>query len=195
MKWGVRKDRYTNPKGDSITLKKGSTINRIAEEGDEKQTGMKYAAFDTKDVEEYEFFLGGGGKFNFTYKLKDTLVSPNEKRQVDAFLETVSGVSVKEVSKILKKKSKLSTLRGIEKELTRALSGNDKSIVKTYDKFMDLLYADELEPIRKEYFKKLSKEGYNMIIDSSDKGVMADNPILIFSGEKSLSFISKREIE
>lgn len=195
MRWGVRRDRYNDSNASGIHLKEGSVINRIANSGDEKIGGMKYAAFDPKDIEEYEYFLGGSNKFNFTYKLKECLVSPNEKRQVDAFLETVNDMSAKRVAETLKTKSKLSTLKGIEKELTKAVSGNDKSRVKTYDKFMELLYADELEPVRKEYFNKLSKEGYNMIIDSSDKGAVSDYPVIIFNGNKSLSFVSKKKIE
>ena len=195
MKWGVRKARYEDSNASGITIKKGQTINRIASAGDEKQSGMKYAAYEKEDVDNYEMLLGGSGKFNFTYKATTNLVSPNEKRQVDAFLETVNEMSVSKAASILKTKSKLSSLKGIEKELDKALEGNDKSKVKTYDKFMDLLYAKELEPLRTQYFNKLSKEGYNMIIDSSDKGAVSNNPIIIFNGSKSLSFISKKEIE
>jgi flagellar capping protein FliD len=194
MKWGVRLKRYTDSTSAGIRLEKGTKINRIASEGDEKIGGSKYAAFKPEDVEQYEFFLGGEKKFNFNYKLKEVLISPNEKRQVEAFLETVKDMGVKEVASTLKTKSKFSTLKGIEKELTKAVSGNDKSIVKTYDKFNSLLYAKELEPVRKEYFSKLSKEGYNMIIDSSDKDTMADFPVLIFNGNKSLEFVSKKKI-
>lgn len=194
MRWGVRRDRYQDAEASGIRLKKGTKINRIATKGDEKRGGMKYAAFDPKDVEMYEFMLGGGNKFNFSYKVKDVLISPNEKRQVDAFLETVNELGINKTASTLKTKSKLATLKGIEKELTKAVEGNVKSKVKTYDKFMDLLYADELEPVRTRYFNKLSKEGYNMIIDSSDKGSMSDSPVLIFNGNKSLSFVSKKKI-
>lgn len=194
MKWGVRRDRYNDTKSAGIRLEKNATINRVASDGDEKLVGMKYAAFKPDDIETYEVFLGGSSKFNFSYKVKETLISPNEKRQVDAFLETVKDMGVSQVASTLKTKSKLSTLRGIEKELTKAVDGNEKSKIKTYDKFMDLLYAKELEPIRKSYFGKLSEEGYNMIIDSSDKGLMADSPIIIFNGNKSLAFISKKKI-
>lgn len=194
MRWGKRKKRYEAEKSKGIKLEKGSIINRIAVDGDEKQGGMKYAAFKKKDIETYETFLGGEGKFNFSYKLKETLISPNEKRQVDAFLEIINDMSVKKAASVLKTKSKFSTLKDIEKELQKAVEGNVKSKVKTYDKFMDLLYAKELEPIRKEYFKKLSKEGYNMIIDSSDKDVMSDKPLIIFNGNKSLTFNSKKKL-
>lgn len=194
MRWGVRRDRYQDAGASGIRLKKGTKINRIATKGDEKRGGMKYAAFDPKDVETYEFMLGGGNKFNFSYKVKDVLISPNEKRQVDAFLETVNELGINKTASTLKTKSKLATLKGIEKELTKAVKGDVKSKVKTYDKFMDLLYADELEPVRTQYFNKLSKEGYNMIIDSSDKGTMSDSPVLIFNGNKSLSFVSKKKI-
>lgn len=195
MKWGKRKVRYEDSTVPEIRLKKGTTIHRIAPKGDEKIGGMKYAAFDPEDIEEYEFALGETGKtFNFSYKLKETLVSPNEKRQVDAFLETVKDMSVASAAATLKTKSKLSTLKGIEKELTKAVEGNTKSKIKTYDKFMELLYAKELEPIRREYFNRLSKEGYNMIIDSSDRDVISKNPVIIFSGERSLSFVSKKNI-
>ena len=196
MRWGHRKARYTDANASGIHLKKGTTINRISSAGDEKIGGMKYAAFKPEDVAEYEFMLGGGGKkFNFNYKLKEDLVSPNEKRQVDAFVETVKEMSVKDAASTLKKKSKLSTLKGIEKELTNAVNGNIKSTVKTYDKFMELLYDKDLEPIRQKYFQKLSKEGYNMIIDSSDKDVISESPVIIFSGNKSLEFISKKKIQ
>jgi hypothetical protein len=194
MHWGRRKARYTDAASVGVRLEKDSTINRIADSGDERIGGMKYAAFKKEDVEMYEFMLGSG-KFNFQYKLKETLVSPSEKRQVDAFIETVKDISVKEAAATLKTMSKFSTLKGIEKELTNAVSGKDKSIVKTYDKFIDLMYSEKLEPIRKHYFNKLSKEGYNMIIDSSDKDVVSDMPIIIFSGSKSLSFVKKKRIE
>jgi hypothetical protein len=195
MKWGQRSARYKDATATGVRLEKGSTINRIAEAGDEKKGGMKYAAFKPEDIENYEFILGGSNKFNFQYTLKETLISPSEKRQCDAFLEIIGEMSVKKAASILKKKSKLSTLRGIEKELTKAVNGNEKSVVKTYDKFTELLYAKELEPIRRQYFSKLSAEGYNMIIDSSDKGSISDVPLLIFSGNKSLAFTSKKRIE
>ena len=195
MRWGVRRDRYNDTNSKGIRLEKGSSIHRIANVGDEKQGGMKYAAFKKADIEEYEFALGGGeNKFNFNYKLKEALISPNEKRQVDAFLETIKDVGISEVSKSLKAKSKLTTLKGIEKELTKATSGNEKSKIKTYDKFMELLYAKELAPVRDAYFNKLHKEGYNMLIDSSDKGVISDAPVIIFNGQKSLAFVSKKKI-
>ena len=195
MKWGVRRDQYTDSRATGITLAKDSVIKRVAGAGDEKQAGMKYAAFKPDDIDMYELMLGGSEKFNFSYKVKDVLRSPNEKRQFDAFFETVKDMSVSKVAATLKKKSKLSTLRGIEKELTKAVEGNIKSKVRTYDKFVELLYADELEPVRKSYFDKLSKEGYNMIIDSSDKGVISNSPILIFNGSKSLAFVSKKKLE
>jgi len=194
MKWGIRKERYTDSRASGIRLEKGKTIHRIASKGDEKIGGMKYAAFKPEDVEEYEFALGGEGKFNFSYKLKEVLVSPNEKRQFNAFFETVKDVGIKQVAATLKTKSKLSTLKGIEKELIKAQAGNIKSQIKTYDKFMDLLYAKELEPVKRAYFTKLSKEGYNMIIDSSDRTAMTDSPVIIFNGSKSLEFTSKKKL-
>ena len=193
MRWGVRKERYTNEDLKGIRLEKGSKITRIASAGDEKIGGMKYAAFTPEDIEEYKFNLGGEGKYAYDYKLKEALVSPNEKRQVDAFLETVSEMKISEAAKVLKTKSKMATLKGIEKELKNAIeNGEIKSKIRTYDKFMELFYAKELEPIRNRYFEKLSKEGYNMIIDSSDRGTVTDNPIIIFNGSKSLSFESKK---
>jgi ribosomal protein S20 len=193
MRWGVRKARYTDENASGIKLEKGSKISRVASEGDEQLGGMKYAAFTPEDIDEYKFALGGNEKYLYEYKLKEALVSPNEKHQVDAFLETVSEMKVSNVARILKTKSKLSTLKDIEKELKKAVeNGEIKSQIKTYDKFMELFYAKELEPIRSRYFEKLSQEGYNMIIDSSDRGVVADNPIIIFSGSRSLSFESKK---
>ena len=194
MRWGVRKERYSDEKSSGIRLEKGSTISRVASAGDEKIGGMKYAAFKPEDIEEYEFALGTSGKFSFKYTLKETLISPNEKRQVDAFLETVKESSVKKVAASLKAKDKFASIKDIEKELAQAVSGNTKSRIRTYDKFMQLLYSKELEPVRQAYFTKLSKEGYNMIIDSSDKGVVSDAPIIIFSGSKSLQFTSKEKI-
>ena len=81
-------------------------------------------------------------------------------------------------------------------EFRRVLFRSDsKSKVKTYDKFMEMMYDKKLDPIKIEYFKKLSKEGYNMIIDSSDRDNVADNPIIIFNGDKTLEYVKKKKTE
>jgi hypothetical protein len=212
MRWGVRKSaeggsprklkgvrkqykRYFDDKTEGVTLKKGTTINRIARKGDEKDKGFKYASFKASDKEQYEWLLGVGDAVNVKYKASKALVSPSEKKQVDEFIKLIGDRKVGDVAKTLKSKSKLSTLKGLEKALTKAVEGDPKYQTKTYNKFMSLLYAKELQPIREAYFKKLSKQGYNMIIDSSDKGVVAESPVIIFSGGKSLSFTGYEKIK
>ncbi len=192
----ARMDRFNEDQATKgLRIEKGSTINRIAKAGDETKSGMKYAAFTKSDVDEYEFALGGtGNKFNFTYKAKEVLVSPNEKKQVDAFIDTVKDLKVSQVASAIKTKSKFSTMKGLEKDLRKAVEGDPKLRTKTYSKFMDLLYDDALASVKSNYFSRLSKEGYNMIIDSSDRGLVSDNPVIIFNGSKSMEFIKKKRL-
>lgn len=47
---------------------------------------------------------------------------------------------------------------------------------------------------RNKYFDRLSKQGYNFIIDDNDAGKIAKDPMIIFNGKQVLNKIASKKL-
>lgn len=207
MKWGVRKDKgYTTSvrsNGDFV-INKGSNIHRITENKNEneKHEGYTYASFTQKDVKHYQrsvtSWIAENNRdyqntktFDMTMKVTKDLVAPSEKKKVDTFIRMLDNKDfIKEVNNVYSinisdddhKSHRLSTLSN---KLQKG--GMNKDLATFYSAFcMGLNYSPKL---RKGYFDKLSKEGYNMITDTEDSYLEAQAPIIVFNRGDTLKVL------
>lgn len=121
------------------------------------------------------------------YKAKEAIVTPTQQQAVDQLIKTMSKMPLDEVVATIKPLTTLKMEKAIRDQLQKAFAGDEKAKDKTSVFIEEKMYKDELAKIRKQYFSDLSKQGYNAIIDRSDT-LLADFPLIIFNGEKSLMF-------
>jgi hypothetical protein len=199
QKWGVRRSEVqlgrantktsTEYSSNKITISKGSEIHRMVPKTwvnrELAYGGHAYASFLKSDVEHYKQISALFGKNSYvdlTFKAKDVLVSPSEKRRVDAFVELM-----KEDVNFNKNYTKATRniLVFTPKSTIKTIGENTNKTQRAYDNFAYLLVSKP--ELRDSYISKLEKEGYSMIIDDADrKAKLAESPVIIFDRQKSL---------
>ena len=102
MKWGVRKN-------DKVVLRKGSTVQRISANKNEKNRGRTYISFKDIDNLQYEAMAGedglywtGSGETPYGYKVKlkvtNDIIAPSYNETVEAFIKTVENTPIKDLA-------------------------------------------------------------------------------------------------
>lgn len=122
------------------------------------------------------------------------LVSPSKKERVDTFLELYKNDPAigKELGKYHKQNSK-APLPSKFYEVKYSRLKNDKLVDKGYDKFVRSIGGNEY--IRSEYFKALSKKGYDFVKDDMDAGDgFGKAPSIIFDRQKSTNYEGRKEL-
>lgn len=205
MKWGVRKDNgyrtMTKDNGDFV-IKKGSNIHRITGDKSEKHEGYTYASFTEKDVKHYQrsvtsWLAENSGNFEKTktfdmsMKVTKDLVAPSEKKKVDTFIKMLDKKDfVKEISNVYavnisNDDHKTYRLDKLSNKLQKG--GMNEGLANFYSAFsMGLNYSPKL---RSDYFAKLSKDGYNMVVDTEDSYLEAHAPIIVFNRGDTLKVL------
>ena len=205
MKWGVRKDKgystMTKSNGDFV-IKRGSNIHRVTENENENHDGYAYASFTEKDVKHYQrsvtSWIAENNRdfentktFDMTLKVTKDLVAPSEKKKVDTFIKLIDKEDfIKEVNNvysvdIVEDDHKHYRLNRLSQKLQKG--GMNEGLANFYSAFsMGLNYSSKL---RSDYFDKLSKDGYNMIVDTEDSYLEANAPIIVFNRGNTLKVL------
>jgi hypothetical protein len=200
MKWGIRKNReisgtksssssitytskstgkeYSVDKDGRISIQKGFILQRVFTAGKSStgESGSNYFSFTKKDNDTYLAMMGAGAhsKIGFIKKLasntmsrlsaKEDLKSPSREEAFNLLNQSLKEVGKKGFSRSFKDPSALEWYRE-----------QNSRIVKS---------RDSLE--FKVYKKSLLKSGFNILLDEADAGFLAELPILVLDGERSL---------
>lgn len=208
----LNKDGTLNAKGlkkykpldetDEVT-KAGTTAYRTTA-GDaghkEVEKGHAYISTSKKDAVEYAEDLGflnpSKNTYVLKYKLKEDLVSPSEKKRIDAFMELAKDQTMRDAMIANMKKDthglgragmftdRFKTKKQISRDFDRIASG--AVTAKDKRKLSNLLMT---EPnVRDAYFKNLRDKGYNAVADDNDRNNgMSKTAIVALDRSKSLS--------
>jgi len=212
MKWGVRRLRE---EGGEIVLKKGQEVHSVMSTNNiTLENGRHlYVSFTRKDVLRYQEALSQqiaeihnvNKVFDHTFKTAVDLVSPTKARRIEEVVKMY-----KDDPDIVKTMGENKVKASIFLSFAKAFGFNRSS--KSAQEYRDLLNSKDpkdkekafqdfasflpLSPdIRKAYFTRLSKKGFNSIYDDNDiyKG-MSDKPLIIFDQAKSLTTVASKEI-
>lgn len=212
MKWGVR--RYQEyPKGkhgtflgqtrdNDIRIKKNASAYRVQSSGELKGEGHSFISLDKLDTLEYiqaavngdgiaiDAKMGDKKFYNVTLKLKNDVIIPSYQKSMDAFIKTVDSIGAKKIAK---------DFNDVQ---------DAKSFIKDYkklkvDKFRDEAYVHFVTSFIKDtnakrtFFKELSDQGYNAIIDENDFRFGSGGtktPVIIFDKQKTIKKVDATKI-
>lgn len=208
MKWGVRKDRGYSYKVNNgrLTIKKGSNLHRITARPDESNSGYLYAAFTPKDVKHYQKSMSSyltsiseshtTKVYDMSLKVKKDLVAPSEKEKVDTFLELMKDKKIyDEVLKSYENRvieSDHEQFRFVTLSNNLKKSGMPPEICDCYAAFSMGLYNSE--KLRSSFFSKLKDQGFDMVVDTEDKYIEAEAPIIVFNRSEATKKLSVSEL-
>jgi hypothetical protein len=185
MKWGIRK-RYDNR--DEV-ISKGKTIYRATTTKNEKNSGYMYAVKRKSEADRYVKWIQSSlDKTSKVYTLNipvhKTLIGPSEKKRIDVMIDMYRDKKIKDIaSKKIKSIYTATPYTVIKKDINEASRGN---VSRTAQEQFSLILVGAPE-IRKEYFKRLSSMGYNMVADDNDRlSGMSSSSILVFNRAKTL---------
>lgn len=200
MKWGVRKVRPTSNKAthysiDSegrISIPKGYQIQRVFDSkigASSGVSGANYFSFTEKDKNIYVTMMGAGveSRFSIIRKLASDKVSTM------VAVEPLRSPSRKEAFEILQKTiDQVGPSKGI-KPFTKDFS--NKNAEMWYREANAKIVLDKTSQTKQAYFDNLRKAGFNMLVDELDVGRIAEAPIIVLSGEKSLRMLSISDLK
>lgn len=244
QRWGVRrfqnpdgtlteagKAKYGKKlnKAGGIYLKKGSIVQRVSDV-DETPAGRSdgakhmYVAFTKEDKFRYKRCARSLGGTNFTLetpfgyqidlRVKDDILAPNLKTQVDTAVEHVKNMSIDEVKeKFIDKKGymKSNIYDDAEDFVSDLMKNNGSKDVSEFQQRAYLHYSRNLmkdKGLREEFFNKLSEKGYNAVVDYNDAAAstidingktkivkgFSDKPLIVFDSSKTLEKVGSHAI-
>lgn len=215
MKWGIR--RYQPyPKGkhgtflgqdrdEDIVIKKGSNAYRLQSSSKFTGKGQTYVSLDKLDHYDYISATADGDSglsvdavdgYGNSVKLKisNDLIAPSYQKSIDAFIESVSKIGVKEVSKSINHtgysaKNFIKDMKHLKREEARD---------RAYIHFIGTMMHDSAQ--KTEFFNNLKKQGYNAVIDEWDKrfdkeGHFTKTPMIVFEKQNNLKQVDSRTID
>lgn len=209
MRWGIR--RYQPyPKGkhgkflgqdrdEDIRIKKDTEAYRVQAKKDMTGDGSTYVSFDKLSNVKYirasldpdmgvavDTYLEPNGNnnrpYNVTLKLRKDIILPSYQKTMDAFIDTVSEVGVKQVAK------DMGTVQQ-GKEFVKAYKHKkvNEKLDESYLSFTGQLMRNT--EARRVFFKILQDQGYNAIIDEWDYKFgngSSETPVIIFNKNDAL---------
>lgn len=213
MKWGVR--RYQEyPKGkhgsflgqtrdDDIRIKKNTSAYRVQSSGELNGQGQSFISLDKLDTIKYleaaangdmgvsvDATIGDKQIFNVTLKLSNDLILPSYQKTMDAFVNTVESIGVKDVAKEFTNiKAAKNFVNNYKKQKIDSL--RDESYVIFVSSFMKDTKA------KRRFFKELSDQGYNAIIDEFDVRFgknYTKTPVIVFDKTKTIKKIDATKL-
>ena len=215
QKWGVR--RYQPyPKGkhgtflgqdrdDDIRIKKGTTAYRVQSTDKLRGEGHTYISIDKLEHLDYIGFASeragvmvdaktGNNGYSIKMKLSNDIIAPSYQKSIDAFIDTVDKIGLKEVADKVDNSWTGYSAKKFIKDVKKL--GIEECRDRAYLNFTRTMMDDELT--RKTFFETLEKEGYNAIIDEWDNKFGTTNqktPLIIFDKNNDLTQVSSRKIE
>ena len=205
MKWGVRKKRYTSSYDHDISLKKGDTIQNISggKARDISNASVVYAAHTKKDRARYAGMYadqlknwdGAKKVYKNDFVLTKDITIPSQKKAVELFVEAFKANPKIMAKSIAKAQADLSFWDGfmginLESKYTRKLINGGQKYLETvgYKMFNESLVNTKYVGARNQYYKTLTKHGYDAILDVNDinGGYKTEQPIIVFDPSKRL---------
>lgn len=218
MKWGVR--RYQPyPKGkhgkflgqdrdEDIVIKKGTDAYRLQSNEKFEGGGQTYVSFSKLDHLKYisATSSGDGGvimdgtssdaPYGYSVKLKvsNDLIAPSYQKSIDAFVDAVSKVGIKEVAKQVDRYDYKA--KNFIKDMKRL--SIDEARDRAYSNFMGTMMRDSAA--KQEFFNNLKKQGYNAVVDEWDHRFgteqgFTDTPVIVFEKGRDLKQTSSRKLD
>jgi len=206
MQWGVRKgdDSDTSTNGysvgsdGSISIDKGHTLQRVFDSKLKQvgtgETGANYFSFTEKDKHTYVSMLGAGAQSRF--KLIRKLAS--DKISTTVAREPLKAPSTEDAFAVLKKTvDSYSGTKELSKNGISKFKGDydERKAKAWYQEANASLVRNRESDLSKSFFKDLESSGFNMLLDETDAGKLAELPVIVINGKKSLSLISVKDIE
>jgi len=193
-------DSYSNLKSDTQILEAGFAVVRISNHANEQLKDITYASHTPKDVQRYTAIipdfhgLGNGQSFpdsyQHTYVTTKRLTLASPKARVDAFANLMDAreVPMADGSKVTGRE--YLTALGYSPEITSL----DKHQLgkQLYDNYVVDQYADT--PLNTAYFGSLRKQGYDALVDDNNKGIIADEPLIILDPVGKLERMAVRKL-
>lgn len=186
MKWGVRKsDRTSNPKytvnpDGSMTIDKGFRINRMYDQrsgGRSGSEGSNFFAVTDHDKNNYTAMFGAGieSKFKTIRKLASDSMST---------MEATESLKIPSMNEHLEIYNKARTNLGLK---PRGMHHLPEDTNKIFAKSKN-------DRVKSEYVKEANSRGFNALRDVTDSMMLAEHPIIVLNGEKSLKQITVKNI-
>lgn len=218
MKWGVR--RYQPyPKGkhgkfldqdrdEDIVIKKGTNAYRLQSGEKIEGSGQTYVSFSKLDHLKYisATSSGDGGvmmdgvsddaSYGYSVKLKvsNDLIAPSYQKSIDAFVDAVSKVGIKEVAKQVERYDYKS--ENFIEDMKRL--SIDEARDRAYVNFMGIMMRDSAA--KREFFNNLKNQGYNAVVDEWDHKFgtergFTDSPVIILEKSRDIKQTSSRKLD
>ena len=182
---------YRTMADDDLILSAGQIFHRIS---DKAETGLRnggFVSFDPDDVNRYKVMLPaiwrGNGRqadnalYDITMTAKTAIKSPSKKKRIKVYMDMIQ-----------ENRDLFDTMRIFTGNIA-STEANEDFALKTYKAFAANL-IDSNNRHNKEYISRLTKMGYNAIIDDNDAGDLSRNPLIVFAGNV-MSNISPRRMD
>ena len=211
MKWGVRKQPKfhkgvrENTKGD-LVIAKGTTFHRLAsaDPANERKIGYAYASFIKRDNDHYRTEMSlvndnaDRDSFDLTMKATKDLVLPSSKVKVNTFLDSMKDTKIQN---LLEKVyvdiiSSDDHTMGRFNTIANNIHKNTKLSKNASQWYAAHAIAMNYSPkVRDDFIKRLSKKGYDGMLDTEDLMVMeAQAPVIVFRRENSLKIVTSKTL-
>jgi hypothetical protein len=197
-------------------LEKGSTVHHVTVDPKlAPRVGGLYVSYTEADAKtyrtEYKTFLevmrDADKVFEYDMKATEDIITPSKQKKIDTFLEMHRSKSSEQlITAMGKNKMQSSWGLGIAKyfgydrtdKVTKKYreminSDNPRVQQKAFNDFAQFLVWEP--KIRKNYFAKLAKEGFNAMYDDFDMGqAYSKEPLIVFDPSKTLTIEKKTEV-
>lgn len=213
MRWGVRKKYYKSYMDDDRVIRKGTSIQNISrnEPRKIKSNAPVYGAHTTHDRNVYAGLYANTIRWMGDKAIKNELEItsdvkiPSQKKAVNTFMEMYNkdpqGIS-RSIGNAYAECiafNKIDVIRNWNaNRITNKFSkkGEDWIESKGYLLFNQSMTADKESKARTEYYRLLSKKGYDAISDINDvqSGYNSDDPIIFINPPKNLKNVKSSEL-
>ena len=214
MKWGVRKKYYKSYMDRDRIIKRGTSIQNISknEARDLNRNSPVYGAYTKHDRNAYQGnyasminMMGDKAIKNDLALIKDVKI-PSQKKAVETFMELYKKDPKGIAESIGKAHSELTAFNGVDKirnwkakQIANKFAKKGENWVKEkgYLLFNQSMMSTEEDRARTEYYKLLSKKGYDAISDINDvqNSYRSDDPIIFINPKSTLKTLKTRELD
>jgi hypothetical protein len=208
MKWGHRKqqERESSSSDREVVLGKGETLHHVTSNPNLKLSpDILYTSFTKKDVLTYRSHYADQVRamrdvskvLDYNMVATEKLVSPTKRKRIDelialhkedpAILTKLAETNldcglILQTAKALGFRSIKGDAERYRKQLT---SNNPEDQEKAFRDFVKVLPLSK--PMRKKYFDRLEKQGFNSMYDDNDMlSGFSQKPLIVFKPNKTL---------
>lgn len=131
------------------------------------------------------------GYYETAYAATADLKSPSEKKRVDAYIRLMDVPEIRLANG--------EALNGREYMRRQGLGDtvdflSSKELALTYYGQLAVTQGIHNDPINTAYFNSFREKGYNALIDDNDRGILSDQPLLVFDAKKHLQTVAVKQL-